>query len=89
MDDSENNRYKKENKIDKIFLAPDVSEFEKKISGYSFCVSDEFKPDKLKESVLNHKKNRNKIFVNVRDPVPIDYLDKMSDKQKDIKLQCE
>lgn len=89
MDDSENNRYKKENKIDRIFLAPDANEFEKKISGYSFCVSDDYKSDKLKESVFNHKKNRNKIFVNVRDPVPIDYLDKMSDKQKDIKLQCE
>ena len=25
----------------------------------------------------------------VKDPVPIDYLDKMPDKAKDLKMQCE
>lgn len=73
-------------------MAPDFdSEFEKSLSGYTFFISNKYKQDKDKESLCIHKdqNNKNKIFLNVRDSVPIDYLDKMTDRQKDIKLQCE
>ncbi len=54
-------------------------------------MSNKYERNKEKESEYIHKDKscKNKITFQVKDQVPIDFLDKMSDKDKDLKLICE
>ena len=38
---------------------------------------------------FNHKEGASLLTLGVKDTQPIDFLDKMSDKEKDLKIMCE
>lgn len=61
------------------------------MGGYRFFVSNKYERNKEKESEFIHRDRscKNKITFQVKDQVPIDFLDRMSDKDKDLKLICE
>ena len=68
------------------------------MKGYSFFISSAYERNKEKESeclpVENKKGSNdidpgNKFTFQVKDPIPVDYLDKMSDNDRDLKLLGE
>ena len=68
------------------------------MKGYTFFISSLYERNKDKESeclpVENKKGSNgidpeNKITFQVKDPIPVDYLDKMSDQDRDLKLLGE
>lgn len=91
--EEENNRYLKHFPSWKTSLEPQRT-FE--IKGYTFFISNFYQRNKDKESecipvanINNSVDKDNKITFQVKDPVPIDYLDKMRDKERDLKLLGE
>ena len=64
------------------------------MNGYTFYVSNKYEkhPEKRNECIPNKKvtgnKNfgDNKITFQVKDPIPIDYIDKMDDKDRELNL---
>jgi len=84
---------KKQYKLPPIFSAPDnfQKEFEVKMNGYRFFVNKHYERNKEKPNECRHrdKKSRNIIAFQIQDEQPIDFLDKMGDKEKDLKLLCE
>mmetsp|Transcript_24004 Transcript_24004/g.36882 ORF Transcript_24004/g.36882 Transcript_24004/m.36882 type:complete len:350 (+) Transcript_24004:398-1447(+) len=82
---------KKEFKLPKLFFQPDF-EIQKplEMKGYRFFIPHTYTRNKDKESECYNLKDRENIITfQVKDPVPIDFLDKMSDKERDLKLLCE
>ena len=62
----------------------------KEMKAYRFFVPRNYEPDPKKESEVKDRDfEKNIITFQVKDPVPIDYLDKMPDKDKDMKMLCE
>jgi hypothetical protein len=60
------------------------------MKGYKFFIPKSFQKNKDKESECLSTENKdNKITFQVKDPIPIDYLDKMGDKDRDLKILCE
>lgn len=58
--------------------------------GYRFFIPNSYSRNKDKESeCYNIKEPENIITFQVKDAKPIDYLDKMSDKERDLKLISE
>ena len=83
---------KKQHKLPPVFFAPDFnSEYQQKVSGYRIFVSNMYTRKRDKECEFVHKDQdcHNKITFQVKDQVPIDFLDRMPDKDRDLKLLCE
>ena len=60
------------------------------MKSYKFFIPNFYSKNKDKESECIHNKEPlNKITFQVKDPQPIDYLDKMGDKDRDLKILCE
>lgn len=58
------------------------------MKGYRFFVPNTYEQHKSSE-VKDKENPENVITFQVKDPVPIDFLDKMPDKDKDLKMLCE
>ena len=64
--------------------------YNKELKAYRFFVPKQYQQDPEKESEVRDKDNeKNIITFQVKDPVPIDHLDKMPDKDKDLKMLCD
>lgn len=67
------------------------------MNGYTFYVSNKYEKhqDKRNECIPAKKVTGNKSFYDnkitfqVKDPIPIDYIDKMDDKEREMNLQAE
>lgn len=61
----------------------------KKMKAYCFLVPKKYEDTEKDSEVRDKDFPENIITFQVKDPVPIDYLDKMPDKDKDLKMLCE
>lgn len=90
-DDLENlQNLQKEFKLPKVFFAPGKQERMKvkTMKGYRFFVPSDF-IQTAKESEMKQKSSDNIITFQVKDLISIDFLDKMGDKEREIKIMCE
>jgi len=60
------------------------------MKSYSFFMPGTYQRNKDKQTEFQDKFNKDNIItIGVKDPQPIDFLDKMSDKERDLKVMCE
>lgn len=82
---------KKEFKYPPLFFSLDDSkQFPFTLKGYRFFVSIKYKEDHNKESEVRDESDPSKIITfQVKEPSSIDFLDKMADKDRELKLISE
>ena len=75
----------------KLFSVSHDGKWSKDIRGYKFFIPAHYEkdPDGKHTEVQEKGNKENFITITVKDPIPIDHLDKMPDKKKDLKMLCE
>ena len=73
-----------------FFEPPNESLRAKEIKGYRFYVPNIYEQNKEREGEMFSRANENNIITfQIKDPVPIDFLDKMTEKDTDLRIVCE
>ena len=85
---------KKQFKIPGMFYVPNPSAEQQfnaiDMKGYMLFLPNSFQRNAAKESEFEDKQHgKNKITFLVREQTPIDFLDKMQDKEKDLRILCD
>ena len=78
-------------KLPKLFFKPqDNTSKVIEMKSYYFILPNKYNRNPEKQTEFNDKNNpHNIITLGVKEPMPIDFLDKMGDKDRDLKVMCE
>ena len=84
---------KKQFKLPPLFCNPNILKPAPKpieTKGYRFFIPNNYVRNQDKNSECYNKDTKENLIVfHIRDRVPIDFLDKMPDRERDLKLMCD